>query len=380
MQKALLSIGYGRQLFEPGNSERERLVACAHAVGGMHHIVFTMQSDSLESFTDGALHVYPTNSLFRIAMVLDAIMLGFRIIRSTSRNTSWCITTQDPLASGVVGFVLRLFTKFPLVVQEHADIFSADYWRSESWSHRIWYVVARMLVRRADRVRAVSVRVKRHLVAAGVLEERVVVLPVNPDSTHLQSSLIQHDLKRQFPDASIIVLSMLRFVPQKNIQLLLYGFRSLYAVDSRARLVLVGSGQLESFLKEEIRRQQLTSAVTILPWSSDVASLMKTADMYLLSSNYEGWGRVLIEAMALGLPAVTTDVGCVGEVFLHNVHGLVVPVGNEKAFADAVVLLGCDAGMRKRFKEAGPHDSASLNNSARYMQDWARIYAFGESQ
>ena len=84
------------------------------------------------------------------------------------------------------------------------------------------------------------------------------------------------------------------------------------------------------------------SPIRLVAWSDDVPALLRASDAYVLSSNYEGWGRVIIEAMAAGLPVVTTDVGCAGEVLLDTVHGTVVPVDNQPALTQALVELSTD--------------------------------------
>jgi glycosyltransferase involved in cell wall biosynthesis len=86
--------------------------------------------------------------------------------------------------------------------------------------------------------------------------------------------------------------------------------------------------------------------VTIEPWSNNVPGLLAQADAYVLSSDYEGWGRVLIEAMVVGLPIVTTNVGCAGEVVKHEQHGLVVPTRDEKALEKALLRMATDRALQ----------------------------------
>lgn len=374
MNPHIVSIGYGRQLFVPNNSERERLAHCAKETASLHMIVFSLRTHGLaqEQVTD-TFTLYPTHSAHRFFMLFDAIRIGMRIARKRKPGEKWCITAQDPLASGVVGFVLAKLTRIPLVVQEHGDIFSGSYWKNESVTHRLWYVVARYVAHSAERVRAVSLRVKKHLEDSGVKEERIVVLPVYTDvSKFLHTVNITEE-----PRETCTILSVARFVKQKNLLLLLRAFAHVYAGNRQARLILVGSGHEQEALEKEIEILNIRSVVTILPWTDDVVSLMRSADAYALSSNYEGWGRVLIEAMACGVPSVTTEVGCVGEVFIHEKHGMVVPIGDESAFADALKELVENAPKRVRFGVQGSHDAASLFPSIQtYASAWAKIHLF----
>ncbi len=381
MQKHILSIGYGRQLFQEGNGERDRLRLCAAAVPSLHQIVFSRSSHGLiEERVSEQFFLVPTNSRASMFMILDAIRLGRRIIRSSPPGTAWCVTSQDPLGAGIAGYFLAKFVGCPFVVQEHGDIFSGLYWRSESWKNRMLYSIARLLVVRADRVRAVSLRVKGHLVALGVSEKKISVLPVFSDLSSVVLREPDSGVRALFPDASLTVLSVGRFVLQKNLSLLLSAFAALRKVHPGARLVLVGEGPLRGRLEKESEVLGIAGALCIVSWTHDVISFMKTADIYALSSNYEGWARVLPEAMAAGLPGVTTEVGCVGEVFLHGAHGVVVPVGDSRAFADALIALANDGEKRAAYSARAARDAAQVfSGIASYADEWAALFAEGES-
>ena len=73
-------------------------------------------------------------------------------------------------------------------------------------------------------------------------------------------------------------------------------------------------------------------------------SYYKTADLFLLTSNYEGYGRSVIEAMTAGLPVVMTDVGLAREIVINGENGVVVPVGDTKAIVDSIGSLIDDRG------------------------------------
>lgn len=376
MDLHILSIGYGRQLFDKANDERARLVACAHAVGEVHHIVFTRKSDGCANDAEGRLFLYPTNSSSRLGMVLAAVRIGLRLIESIPQGASWRITAQDPLASGLVGYILRLVTRHDLIVQEHGDIFGHPYWREESIMNQLWYPIAVYIVRHATRVRAVSERVAAHLEALGVPRGRIVILPVYTDLRSFMTDAHGEDLKKSFPDASVIVLSVARLVPQKNIPLLLKAFAILHGADIRTKLVVCGDGGERDAIEAMVKELHLEHAVILRPWSRDIVALMQSADIYALSSNYEGWGRVLVEAMASGLPSVTTDVGCVGEVCVPGVHSVAVPVGDVQGFGAALVELAIDEGKRASLGAAGRERAkARVQDIDTYARRWAELFS-----
>lgn len=98
-----------------------------------------------------------------------------------------------------------------------------------------------------------------------------------------------------------------RFSKQKNHTFLLDVFKSVAELDSGARLVLVGCGELEGEIKEKVSRLGLEENVIFLGRRSDVPALMSAFDVLALPSLYEGMPNVIIEAQAAGLPCVISD-------------------------------------------------------------------------
>jgi len=101
------------------------------------------------------------------------------------------------------------------------------------------------------------------------------------------------------------------------------------------RLDLIGKGPEESALKSLIETYRLNDRVRILPWM-EPDKLWNDADLFVLSSRYEGWGRTIVEAMAAGVPIVTTDVGCVGSFFRPQIDGRVVQPNDASSLASAI--------------------------------------------
>lgn len=376
----VLAIGYGRDLFQKGNAERERLRLGASHLRSFHMVIFSLRRHGcVKDRVSDSFTLYPTNSRHALFMLWDAVRVGWRIL-SRRKTDRWTVTSQDPFAAGVVGYVVARMTGSFFVVQEHGDVFSGKHWVLERPINRVWYRIGLYILRNADRVRTVSQRAATHLKEHGVPEDRIVVLPVLTDIASFASCVPRIDLRARYPQKTPLVLSVARFVKQKNLTMLARAFAAFRQTCPRAQLVIVGRGEEEAVIRGEIARLQLKDSVTILPWTDDVASLMKTADIYALSSHYEGWARVLIEAMACGLPAVTTEVGCVGEVFKDGVHGRAVPVGDEKAFAEALRDIYTDTHLRIRAHESGPGAARDIFADMQdYLQRWAGIYSFGEN-
>ena len=369
MKVNVLAISYGRNLFKEGDPERTRMIACAEETAHYHMIVFTREADGFETteVTSG-LTIHPTNSRSKLGMIIDAIRIGCRLIRA-AQDKSWVVTAQDPFEAGLVGYLIARLKRVPLNIQEHGDFYSLPHWRGESTLNRARAWLGTKLLRRANSIRTVSKRITATLLGQGVKPERISELSV---FTHVDR--FTPKTERVFDPGTITVLSVARFVPQKNLPLLLEAFFAARREISNLKLRLVGAGPLTASVEAMLERNEYGSDVTIEAWSSDVPGLMATADIYALSSNYEGWARVLIEAMAAGLPIVTTDVGCVGEVCLKDEHALVTSVADRDAFARALISLAEDAKLRKQFSLAGQEAAKTQRKTSElYAQEWATI-------
>ncbi len=383
--KSVLTIGYGRGLFDEHNTERTRLEACARVVDGLHMIVFSQKKHQCIPQNADPLFLYPTHSRSRVHMLFDAYRIGSTLLRMACRDKTvtdkdlakkWIISTQDPFEAGLVCYLLHLRFGIPLQIQEHGDFFSGGWWRRERVGNRLRYVCGRWLLRRAASVRAVSLRVAQHLALIGVDPVRIVRLPVAADvAAFAQRDAIEktHDLRALYPDAGQIILAVGRLVREKNFVSLIRAFSRVAVLQPNARLVIIGSGPERNLLAKLIEKYDLSARVSIIAWTDDVASYMRSADIFVLCSYREGWGRVIVEAMSAGLPSVVTDVGCVGEVFIDGRHGVVVPVDDTVALEKALQKLASDTSLCRHYSSAAARDIALWHNAQEsYAEAWRK--------
>ncbi len=346
-------IGPDKGLLSNGSVSFERHRLYAQDLGSLHAIVFAGTEYGSERVTI-AKHAwsYPTCSRSIPGFFIDAFRIGRQIITSSRSRSGWIISAQDPFESGLVAYALSMATGVPFMVQEHGDFFSEPHWRRESVTNRVRYFIGRQLLRRAVCVRVVSERIKRTLLSIGVRAERITVNPVCVDVASFQHAVPDERIAALRPEGGVLILTMARLVPQKNLTLLIRAFRGLIKEGVRARLVILGKGAERETLSAHAG-DHVPEHITFLDWTDDPAGAMKAADIYALSSDYEGWGRVCIEALAAGTPLVMTDVGCAGEVVRNNENGLVVPVRDEVALTEALVRLARDPALRTRLAQAG---------------------------
>ena len=107
----------------------------------------------------------------------------------------------------------------------------------------------------------------------------------------------------------------------------------------QAHVVIAGGGDLEDFLRELADELGVAERVHVLGPRRDVPALMHALDVFAMPSIWEGFGLVLLEAMAAGKPIVASRVATIPEVVLDGETGILVPAGDEVALAEALASL-----------------------------------------
>ena len=172
----------------------------------------------------------------------------------------------------------------------------------------------------------------RRMIAAyyGKNQELVPVVPNPVDVQRFASA-------RKQTDGSFRFITAGRFSPVKNQQMILRAFAGFLAQGHDGRLVLLGKGEEEPNLRALADALQIADRVEYAGHVPNVEDYLAQADVFLLSSHYEAQPLSILEAMAAGLPIISTDVGGVRDIVTDN--GILVPPGDPAAMTQAMVQL-----------------------------------------
>ncbi len=221
----------------------------------------------------------------------------------------------------------------------------------------------RALYPRADRVIALSQGVRGDLEAlAPNLEGRIDVI----HNAVIDPSFLD-GVDRPTPgfpsDGSPVIVACGRLIAQKDYPTLLAAFRRV--ADARpAHLVILGEGPDQQALEQRIATLRLSERVHLLGFQDYPAAYMKRADVFVLSSIYEGFGNVIVEAMACGTPVVSTD--CPhgpNEILEDGVTGRLVPMQDPVALSDAILAVLADEAATARMVDAALRRSAAFSGA-----------------
>lgn len=168
------------------------------------------------------------------------------------------------------------------------------------------------------------------------------------------------------------VVAMGRLVDQKGFDLLLAAFAKLDAGFPDWELVIWGEGPRRVDLERQRDELGLTGRVRFPGRTNEAFGALRTGDLFVLSSRFEGFPNALCEAMAVGVPVVATDCPSgPAEIVRHGVDGLLVPVGNTDKLAAAMQRLMADAGERARLGRRGP-DVLDRFGPEKILEAWDR--------
>jgi glycosyltransferase involved in cell wall biosynthesis len=213
------------------------------------------------------------------------------------------------------------------------------------------------LHRRVSACLAVSEETRTEAIQFGIPLERVHLIPNSVDHRSFRPASPKErvDARRALSlEGQRLVLYVGRLAPEKNPLGLLEAWAAVdEAVREGSLLALVGDGPLRATLADYVAAKGLSQSVRILGERNDVACWMRAADLYVLASNHEGLSNTFLEAMASGLPVVSTRVsGCIGTVE-ESGAGLLVDVGRVDRLSEAMARMLADTPLRERMGQAG---------------------------
>ncbi len=326
-------ISTDRKIFDKNSAVNNRMVEYGKLAGELHIIVFTSGAVNLnrQKISDNTW-IYPTNSKNRWLYVFDATKIGKKI-----RNID-LVTTQDPFETGIAGWRLARAYGACLQLQIHTD-FLSPYFIKGNMLNKIRVRISRFLLPKAGSVRVVSERIKNSLIKSEIIKDwtKIVMLPIFTDIEHIKSYEPKINLHKKYPQFDFIILVASRLSEEKNISLAIDAFKKVEEKYSKTGLVIVGEGIKRKALMQQAVNYKLQSSIIFEPWSDDIISYYKTSDLFLNTSNYEGYGLTLVEAAASECPIITTDVGIVGEIIDEN-NALICDIDDSDCITQKIIL------------------------------------------
>jgi glycosyltransferase involved in cell wall biosynthesis len=231
------------------------------------------------------------------------------------------------------------------------------------------------LYNRAAALIALSEGVKSDLMCLRPAIRRAITVIPNAATDSSMEKLASGSPASEPPATSgPILIACGRLTRQKGYPVLL---EALALVRQRipAQLWIVGEGELWSELEAQAAKLGLSEAVWFAGFQRNPYVLMRRADLFVLSSLWEGFGNVIVEAMAVGVPVIATDCPYgPSEIIAHGLNGLLVPPNDPTALAEAVVGLLATPDARGRLVTSGRNRAEDFR-AERIAAEYGRVFA-----
>ena len=375
---SILSLGFTRGLWEGDSAEDvQRMRGYAERLDAYVVIVNSYKRHGLQPRSLAKnFEAIPTNAWHAADSFFRMFIMGWRELRKRRFDI---IQGQDPFFTGLPAILLGRRFSLPVVICVYGPNVYDPHWLASHWSHGFLGRIGRWVLRRARCIQVDGQMTARSLIAAGHPPAQVVVKPMVPANL---DRFLAIDRSAAALRPVVRLLYVGRLATQKNLPLMLAVVKALRESGSLAfQLLIVGEGPMETTLREIVERDGLASHVEFRgPVSRDeIVGAFADADVFLLSSDYEGYPRVLMEAAASALPTVTTAISGSDESIRDGESGFIVPIGALAEIAAKLRLLIEDPALRARQGTAArKHARSKLDpagNTSKQVAIWRQITA-----
>jgi glycosyltransferase involved in cell wall biosynthesis len=214
--------------------------------------------------------------------------------------------------------------------------------------------LVKILYRFTDQIVAVSEGIKSNLIEEFTIPAHKIEVVYNPVDLDRIGELSGMPPEQPFSEErGSTVIAMGRLVKQKGFDTLIMAFgRVVQEID--ARLIIAGEGPEREYLQGLAGELGIAGKVFFVGFQKNPFNLLSRADVFVLSSTYEGLPMAILESMACGIPVVSTDCWSGPRELLQNGRcGLLVPVGDVNALSEAIVRLLKDRELRENISRLG---------------------------
>lgn len=334
-----------------------RMQTYAVAIGTLHIVT---ASKEVQELHEGSLHIYGV----KCSRLTRVRALTQKANELTIQEGIEVVSAQDPFEHGLAALRAVRGTSAKLHIQIHTDFLSPWFVRASpllvSLLNRMRIRIARKVLPHASGIRVVSERISDSLIATyGTRIVRPHVIPIQVGrEVPPPVPLPEHSF-------SFVLITVGRLEPEKRIKDIISALHTVRDTCPNVGLVIVGDGSEKSKLRQLAHSLGLENRVVFTEgWRTDAWGLVRSADAYIQTSAYEGYGRTLIEAALAGVPLISTDVGIVGEVFTGKGDLLVAPVASPEALAIHIRTLAQNPAVCESVARAGEQTArAHLDNA-----------------
>ncbi|GEM_PF-671296 len=321
--------------------------------------------------------VWPTNSLTRFNYFFNAYQIGKQIYKDSPFNLvigdlftsvpAWFLKIKfkvHPVKCNAIFPKEKLFHRVKFLMHFHGDFWDNILGLEKKWHNYFILLFSKFLARKADAIRVVSNGTKDKLVKAGIRSDKIFVISTPTDLSKFlsfdQSRVYELKQKYNFENKNKVLIFDGRIEKVKNLNWFLEVFAELKKEYQNLIFLIIGQGTEKENLIKKTKALNLESSVKFLNKVDyeDLTNYYQIADIYILPSLSESFGKVLVQAGASGLPCVASATTGAKEIIPSSTKvtagrqdeetGLLVPINNKKQFINKILKLLKDEKLAKQ--------------------------------
>lgn len=243
------------------------------------------------------------------------------------------------------------------------------------WKNGCQLSIDRFFSRWTETIIVNGMGVRDFYVAQGIAKEKIVVIAngiPTPSPARITRQMLLSELS--LPENARLIGAIGRLWPQKRIRDVIWAGELLKVVRDDAHVLIIGDGPQRQSLERFCNNLQIRDRVHFLGHRNDVDQILEHLDVLWLASGYEGLPNVIMEAMAMGVPVVATDIPGNRDLVAHEQTGYLFPIGDRAALAGWTNHLLDHNDQRKAMGAAGQAALADRYTVEKMVQKHVTIY------
>ncbi len=323
-----------------------------------YHIIARATQNKFGYSKDGNIHLHLVPALGNKARTF--MFSSFYMFKLIHKYKITHLLAQSSILGGFTGALASKLYKIPMMCEVHGEEYFR-YFSGNKMSDFIFSRISKFSFRTACKVRSLNELMTSKLKKYGITN--IVEIPNRVDLSTFNRQ--KNNFERS--QSTIRLVSVGRFVKEKNyLNLIIY----LCESNIDFHLTLIGGGPLKSTYEEYIYQNNRQKNIELIDWikQDDLVDLVTQSDIYIQYSISEGMPRTIIEAMAMKMPIISTEVGSIAGVLKSNYNALTIDVNNKDSLLSAINEFSTNMMFGKKMAENAYWD-------AQNKYEWKEVFA-----
>jgi len=316
----------------------------------------------------------PKKNLQRIGNTLFLLYASIRIINLFKENVNLIRAYGLPASLPAV-LVKRIIPRMRLIMSYHYE------WSTQRFQHnRLLFTVAQLLesavFKAADLIIVLNPRLERCVTARGIDQGKVKVVPNWVDTSRFNPREDGSTIREAYSLKKIVLLYVGRLHPVKNLEIAVGAVSKLVEVNPNLSFLIVGEGPQKQKLQELALELKISEHVVFAGTIAhqELPKFYAAANIFIIPSIEEGQPKAVLEALASGKPIVATSVPGLKELIIGGENGILVPLNDSDALADAVKAILSSRTLSERLSENAREYALNHFSREAILAEEARLY------